>query len=75
MDINLRLEQGWLHLRTIIEMLGKPKEHVVLYSPDTFAKIAKEAGLRRRMVELYNDPVPGEFEYQTKFEWRQIFTK
>jgi len=53
----------------------KPEEHVILYTADTFAKLASEAGLTRRLSEAYTDPVPGKFQYQTKLEWRQIFTK
>jgi 2-polyprenyl-3-methyl-5-hydroxy-6-metoxy-1,4-benzoquinol methylase len=53
----------------------KPKEHMVLYTKETFYKIAQECGYKRLWMQTYTDPLPGRFEYQTKFEWRMCLAK
>lgn len=44
-NIKQKLEQGWIHFRTVIEILGKPKEHVEKTIKIYIEKIKKEKDL------------------------------
>lgn len=49
-----------------------PKEHLFMYSLATFAKLCSKTGLKVCFWERYGDPMPGQFEFVTKMEWRAL---
>jgi len=49
-----------------------PEEHLFMYSIKTFAELCSEAGLKMCFWERYGDPIPGQFEFVTKMEWRAL---
>lgn len=49
-----------------------PKEHLFMYSIGTFARLCSNAGLKICFWERYGDPIPGQFEFVTKMEWRAL---
>jgi SAM-dependent methyltransferase len=49
-----------------------PDQHLFMYSVRTFAQLCKSAGLKVCFSERYGDPIPGQFEFVTKMEWRAV---
>ena len=44
-SVKQRLEEGWIQARVVLEIIGKPKEHVEKTMQDYVGKIKKEADL------------------------------
>jgi len=49
-----------------------PNEHLFMYTLDTFSRLCARSGLKICFSERYKDPIPGQFEFVTKMEWRAI---
>lgn len=72
MNIKEKLEEGWLHCRVIIEIAGKPKEHVEKTAQDYVEKLKKEKDMlvvKETIAELKKQDTGAKEEGTIKEMW------